>query len=183
MYAAHSYEEMLRMHDALVNLQIREQIDRETAYNEARRKNKEECEKQFKKRQEDRIAKYEYANDKFAVIVPKKLEDITAEGIYLGHCVGGYVNDHAMGNTNILFLRKKEDETRSFYTIEIRDGRVIQIHGKHNRWLGNDPDAVPFMYEYLKQLGVSFDKTMLLNTGAGYSRGGTYLPESALLSA
>jgi len=111
-----------------------------------------------------------------------KLIEITKEGTALGHCVGGYVYEHARGMTNIIFLRRKSEEQIPFYTIEIKNDKVIQIHGRHNCWLGNNPEAIPFMFKYLTQLGVRFNKTMLLNLGRGYSPSDNLLPESALYS-
>ena len=183
LYRYRSIDDLVRMHDALVGVLNTEELERQAQYNERKRQELEQYKKEFDKRQKDRIERFEYENDKFCVRVPKELSEIQTEGIMLHHCVGGYCHSHATGNTNILFLRRKGAEDVSFYTIEIRGDRVIQIHGLYNRWLGNNPEAVPFMYEYLKQLGVHFDKSMLLNKGSGYSAGTEVLPESALYSA
>lgn len=178
-----NYSELLRLHDAMIALHRAEQADRERAWNIRRQADAAERQKRFEKLQEERIGKFEYENDRFAVRVPKELAEITQEGISLHHCVGGYVSEHAYGNTNILFLRRKSEESIPFYTIEIRGNKVIQIHGMNNRWLGNNPEAVPFMYEYLKQLGVDFDPRMLLNTSTGYCSTQTFLPNSALTAS
>ena len=99
----------------------------------------------------------------------------------LHHCVGGYVDKHALGETNILFLRSKVNADIPFFTIEINNNNhVVQIHGSHNRWLGNEPDAVPFVYTYFEKLGVDYDKKLLLNKGSGYSAGSENLDESYL---
>ena len=182
VYNFHSYQDLVRLHDALMRLQLAEQNERAARYNEQKRRELEAYKAKFEKLQKDRIAKYEYENDQddFVIRVPHELFEITREGQILGHCVGGYVNSHASGSTNIIFLRRKSDPTIPFYTIEIKDDAVIQIHGRYNRWLGNNPEAVPFMYKYLKQLGVHFNTNLLLNKGAGYSASNDRLPESAL---
>ena len=69
-------------------------------------------------------------------------------------------------------------EERVFFT-EMLD-KVVQIHGKYNRWLGNDPEAIPFVYEYLTKINAKFDKKQLLNTGTGYNPGRTNLNERYL---
>lgn len=58
--------------------------------------------------------------------------EIIKEGEALHHCVGGYVRRHSTGETNILLLRKLEEEEKSFYTVEIKKGNVIQVHGLRN---------------------------------------------------
>ena len=185
VYKFHNINDLYRMHDAFVQLKVVEDMERQAQYNEAKRKQLEQYQKDFDKLQKDRIEKYEYTtdNDQFVIRVPHELYEITTEGTVLHHCVGGYVHSHACGDTNIIFLRRKATPNVPFYTIEIKHNQVIQIHGMCNRWLGNNPEAVPFMYRYLKQLGVNFDEKMLLNCGAGYSASSTYLPESALFSA
>ena len=180
LYNVNNYNDIVRLHDALVALQVREERERQARYDARRKAEFEATQKSFEKLQKDRVAKYEYEGDDFCVRTPHDLNEITREGAMLHHCVGGYVDRHAKGETNILFLRKKGMENIPFFTVEIRGDKVIQIHGSHNRWLGNEPEAVPFMYEYLTQLGVQFDKSLLLNKGAGYSPGSESLDESYL---
>ena len=177
----HNVSDIMRIHDALIEIDVRQREEREARYNEQRRKELEERMKTFKRIQKDRIAKYEYEDKDFCIRMPKEPTDLIREGSYLHHCVGGYVNNHASGETDIIFLRRKEAEDTPFYTIEIRNDRVIQIHGAYNRWLGNNPEAIPFVYEWLEQLGVSYDKKLLLNRATGYSSSRENLPESYLL--
>lgn len=158
-----TYEDLERNHNALIEIQrlrsLETERQRNARYQEA-----------FDKRQKKRIKDFEEVGEKFSLIVPKELGDITVEGNALSHCVGGYVREHANGNTNILFLRKNGAENVPFYTVEVKDNRLIQIHGSHNKWLGNDPEAIPFMYKWLNDRGITFDEGILLNLGAGYGR-------------
>ena len=177
--------DLVRIHDALVDIQIRERQEREARYNAQRAAELEKKHKKFAKENAERIAKYDYEESDcdFVVRTPRELNEIMKEGIALHHCVGGYVERHADGYTNILFLRRKNDIEHSFYTIEIKNDKLIQIHGSCNKWLGNDPEAIPFVYRYLKQLGVSFDEKILLNKGTGYGASKESLPESYLTVA
>ncbi|MFT5871132.1 MAG: DNA-directed RNA polymerase subunit RPC12/RpoP [Clostridium sp.] len=59
--------------------------------------------------------------------------ELIAEGAALTHCVGGYADRHARGETNIFFIRKASELDKSYYTIEIKQDKIIQIHGKNNR--------------------------------------------------
>lgn len=180
-----NYNDLMRIHDALIDINTAEERERQASYNASQKERLEKLKKSFEKLQEERIAKYEYDEDgsEFCIRVPHVLDEIREEGIALSHCVGGYTDRHALGETNIIFLRRKDSENRSFYTIEIKGNRVAQIHGSHNKWLGNNPEAIPFVYRYLKKLGVNFDKMVLLNKGMGYCASNENLPESYLTAA
>ena len=139
---------------------------------------------QFEKYQKERIEKFEYEDENWCIRVPHELSEITAEGISLHHCVGGYLDRHANGETNIIFLRKKSEENTPFFTIEINNAnKVVQIHGSHNRWLGNEPEAVPFVYKWLRRIEAEFDTSVLLNKGMGYGKGSESLDISCLTAA
>lgn len=121
--------------------------------------------------------KYEASNDKFVIKFPKHEYDIITEGKVLCHCVGGYANSHAHGRTTILFLRHKDTPDFPFYTIEVNNGCLIQIHGAYNKWLGNDPEAIPFVYKWLEDHKIAFNMKILLNKSNGYSNDGEYIDE------
>lgn len=80
-------------------------------------------------------SQYEMTIDGYTFILPKTLREIVDEGSVLHHCVGsnGYLEKHRKGETTIVFMRKAEDKLHSLYTIEYRDGKIIQIQGKRNR--------------------------------------------------
>jgi hypothetical protein len=50
----------------------------------------------------------------------------------MNHCVGSYVDRVARGDTVILFIRHSDNPTEAFYTMEFKDGKIIQERGKHN---------------------------------------------------
>ena len=66
------------------------------------------------------------------IVVPASAAEIKNEGAFLHHCVGSYVDRVASGETMILFIRKIEEPDTPFYTLEYRDGRVIQCYGMRN---------------------------------------------------
>lgn len=74
--------------------------------------------------------KYEYAEDKYCVIVPEKIEDIIIEGKTLGHCLHSsdrYFDRIKRRETYIVFLRKTEEPDKPYYTLEIEpDGTARQ---------------------------------------------------------
>lgn len=64
--------------------------------------------------------------------LPEEPSEIRTEGHNLHHCVSTYIDRMIGGKTCILFIRQKEEPNQSFYTMEVRDGKVIQCRGKNN---------------------------------------------------
>jgi len=63
--------------------------------------------------------------------LPANADEIRKEGEQLHHCVGTYVNRVANGETVILFIRKKDNPDKSWFTLEWQ-GKIIQCRGKNN---------------------------------------------------
>lgn len=73
----------------------------------------------------------------YTFVLPKELQELKAEGKALSHCVGSYADRVARGDTVILFVRQKEKVDNPLYTLEIKNGKVVQLRGKRNK----DADA------------------------------------------
>lgn len=74
---------------------------------------------------------------------PESGTEIILEGKMLQHCVGGYVQRHADGKTNILFIRKKDEPDMPYFTIEVsNDYQIIQCHGYRNEATCSKPDEI-----------------------------------------
>lgn len=69
------------------------------------------------------------------VRVPENAEEIIREGAALEHCVGSYAARHLRGETTILFLRRPEEPDKPWFTLEVRDGKLLQCHGFKNERL------------------------------------------------
>lgn len=91
-------------------------------------------EKEYEKRQKS-LQKYEQEIDEFMFLVPKDLQEIVNEGNALHHCVGGkhYLDNHTKGNTNIIFIRQKDEVEKPYFTLEYKNQHVAQVQGKYNR--------------------------------------------------
>ena len=135
----------------------------------------------FKSRYPKTIKRYGVTEPDFLIDAPETPSALTTEGAMLSHCVGGYLESVGTGRTTILFLRKSELPSTPFYTIEVSGGdkeknpRLIQIHGYRNKWLGNNPEAIPFVKKWLEEHDIAYDKKILLCVSEGYSSGGEYL--------
>lgn len=66
------------------------------------------------------------------IVVPATPGELAAEGNALHHCVGRYAGSVAKKECMILFVRKSCEETKPFYTVEIRGQEVIQVRGVGN---------------------------------------------------
>lgn len=76
--------------------------------------------------------RFDFEKDGLKIIYPATPDDVVAEGHALHHCVGGYTDRVVKRECIILFLRQCKDETRPYYTIEVRDNKVVQVRGIKN---------------------------------------------------
>lgn len=84
------------------------------------------------------------------IVLPEGPDDIEAEGQALHHCVGGYVDRVAKKECIILFVRQCEDLNKSFFTVEVRGGKVVQVRGMRN--CGATPEVNAFMDQWERQV-------------------------------
>lgn len=61
-----------------------------------------------------------FKDDDFVVIAPRQSRDLFIEGLNMHNCVSMYISSVAQGDSDIYFLRKKEEPDKSFGTLEVR---------------------------------------------------------------
>ena len=76
-------------------------------------------------------------------------QELIYEGSYLHHCVGGYASRVAHGETAIFFIRKEAEPEVPYYTLEFRNGKVIQCRTLHNRSYEMEPEIKGFVDAWL----------------------------------
>lgn len=165
-----------RIHEALIELISAQQTEdaRIRALQEEERN--KELEKKMAKLDEKRKL-LEYEDDTYLIRLPRKLSELSVEGTTQRICIGGYINSHARGASNIYFLRQKSDPDKPFFAIEEQGGRIIQIHGYCNRWLGSDDQAfaaVPFVMRWLHKNNIYCDTRILTCRSTGYGQTNSY---------
>lgn len=171
-----SYSDVVRAHDAIDELK-RAQDDerralRDLAYAERLKKEEEK-----RKKLDEERKKYEYEDDTYLIRLPKDANEIISEGSRQRICIGGYTSSHSFGQTNLFFLRKKEDPSTPFYAIEMDNRKVIvQIHGYCNAWLGNHPEAIPTVVRWLRKNDIKCDQKILTCRAKGYGAVNDYVP-------
>lgn len=82
--------------------------------------------------------RYYWEDDNYMIIPAGSCEELVTEGRTLHHCVGSsdhYMENMAEGKTWILFLRKKENPEKPYYTIEIdmKDDTILQYYAEYDR--------------------------------------------------
>lgn len=142
-----------KVHDRTYE-EYQEQQER-IAAEERKRREREAAERmrQVKKYMEE-IFKKNANTDAFAIagkglmlMVPKSLDEIKAEGASLHHCVGTYINRVARGETMILFVRKAEEPEESYFTLEYKNGKVVQCRGRNNCAMTKEVQAFVMAFE------------------------------------
>ena len=169
------YSDVVRTHDALMALRQQQEEAYRAYYNmEAAERHRLEDEK--RKKVDEGRKHYEYEDENFIIRLPKDVNEIVSEGSKQNICIGGYTTRHSKGETNLFFLRRKNDETTPFYAIEMNNIKnIVQIHGFGNKWLGNNPEAIPTVVRWLRKHNIKCDKTILTCTAIGYGRTNNYI--------
>lgn len=90
------------------------------------------------------------------LVVPQSGDEIRKEGEALDHCVGGYVERVAKGETNIFFVRKADHPEQSYFTMEWKNNKVVQCRGKSN--CGMPPDVKAFVQVFEKKMQDAIQK-------------------------
>ena len=99
----------------------------------------EKLEKLFKQRE-----KLEFRCGEYLIRQPTSAKEIINEGQALSHCVGGYADRHVDGKLTIMFLRKKSEPDKPYYTIEVNnDYKIVQCRGYKNNWVQNGGEEKP----------------------------------------
>lgn len=95
-------------------------------------KENEQLLKNFKNAVQDAKKHMKFESNGMKIVVPATPGELVAEGNALHHCVGRYTNSVAKKECMILFLRQCTDETKPFYTVEVRGREIIQVRGVGN---------------------------------------------------
>lgn len=94
------------------------------------------------------LQKLAWAADGLLIRPPEDAGELIAEGKALSHCVGGYVDGMAEGETVILLIRREAEPDKPYYTLEWRDGQVIQCRTRHNKSYELEPTVAAFVAQW-----------------------------------
>lgn len=78
--------------------------------------------------------------------------ELIKEGDNNNHCVGSrtYTEGMAEGKTAIFFIRHEKSPGRTYYTLEYKNGRVVQCRKKDNVSYQTDPEVEAFINDWLE---------------------------------
>lgn len=106
---------------------------------EQRARERSEKQRADAKKYEERVREVAESNPKLEVkraglmsVLPKSTNELVREGEVLDHCVGSYAARVARGDCLIVFIRQDADPDKPFVTVELQNGRIAQMRGKHN---------------------------------------------------
>ena len=90
---------------------------------------------------------FEFESDGFIILLPQNGMDMCREAVYQHNCLMDYIEDHANGDTTILFLRRTQDPDKPFITMEINgQGEIRQLYSRFNKL--PDVKVFPFIETY-----------------------------------
>ncbi len=86
------------------------------------------------------LSKYTYEDDKYIIFPAPSIDSLKDEGTQQSNCVYSmYLSKYIEGSTEIFFIRKLDDITKSFITLEFQNGKVVQKElPHHNRDLSEE---------------------------------------------
>lgn len=95
---------------------------------------------------------YRFAAGNYMLRPIASAEEMILEGWTNHNCVANYIEEYAEGKTNIFVIREKDNPDIPFYTMEIRNGRIIQCRTDCNKIApkGSDIEAFIDLFDRVK---------------------------------
>ena len=83
-----------------------------------------------------------YEDDKYIIYPAHSVEEIIDESKMQNNCVKTYIEKYSNNETQIYFMRKKDNIKKSFVTIEVVNGKVVQAKFKNNESISHDIEMI-----------------------------------------
>lgn len=98
------------------------------------------------------LESFAYSSESLGLMIraAKTHGELIKEGKILHHCVGGYASSHASGKTTIFFIRHINEPMKPYFTLEYKNGQVIQNRGDHN--CSRTEEVIAFEAEWLNYI-------------------------------
>lgn len=108
--------------------------------------------------QQDKWSQFLFESGNYKIVVPQKPEDVAMEGLVLHHCAKTFIAKVASGDTTLVFIRKKDKPDRPYYTMEIKDNAIRQVHGFDNHTVPVKSEISMFLKSFSKEKGLPYDE-------------------------
>lgn len=116
-------------------------------------------EKSYKKH-----SKFSYESGGLLIRPVETIEELYRESQELHHCVRTYDKNVAAGTTEIMFIREVEHPDTPFFTLELKNKKVIQVRGEKNKNPG--PDIESFVSKWAGLFNIDYSgKQVQFNYG------------------
>lgn len=112
---------------------------------------KEFWNEKFEESNKQRNMEYEYRDDFYTIRFPYSIMELILEAKNQRNCLVEYIGYYVDNITDILFLRKCNDETESFVTVEIYQGEIVQAYMKENQL--PEKEVQKWLEVYAKRIG------------------------------
>lgn len=89
-----------------------------------------------------------YEQNNFIIYPAPSFYSFSEESRMQQNCVRQYVTNYANGNTEIYFMRNKDNIQESLVTVEYKDGKIVQKEQKHHTQTSNEQNE--FLTKWLK---------------------------------
>ena len=106
---------------------------------------------EFHKRAE-KLERWRYEAGGLLIRPAADADELIAEGASLHHCVGGYADRMADGETAIFFVRRSDAPEEPYYTLELRNQSVVQCRTLHNASYEANQAVYDFVTAWLRDV-------------------------------
>lgn len=110
--------------------------------------------KAFRKVVKD-LRKLAWETDDLLIRPAASQTELIREGKKLHHCVGSYAERMAKGETAIFLIRKKEDPKTPYYTLELRQGKIVQCRTLRNESYEANETVSKFVKAWTAQIAAA----------------------------
>ena len=97
---------------------------------------------------------YADKNEPWIITIPSSVGDILEEAQQQSNCLASYVEPYVKGDTDLYFMREKNEPEKSLITIEIRDNALRQAYAHHNTKPG--AKEMRFIEKWCKKNGFTY---------------------------
>ena len=103
-------------------------------------------------RRAEKLAAWRYEADGLLIRPAADADELIAEGGALHHCVGGYADRMADGETDIFFVRRLDAPDEPYYTLELKNRSVVQCRTLHNASYEGNQAVYDFVAAWLRDV-------------------------------
>lgn len=114
----------------------------------------------------DNLKEFMGGSNGLLVSVPECAWDLQHEGIMQHSCAGNYINTMAEGKTLVFFIRRLNDPTAPFVTMEYRNGEIIQCRYDYNEAVTEDTEEGAKILGFAEDFATQLRKNNILYKAA-----------------